>query len=611
MLNFFPADGLAAPALQTETADLEETVQRLMKELDAASSQRLPFDADTTGRLLATRLQIVGNTVLSKNELLRDLPLVYNQHEIDPVTGKPKLDPVSEIPILSGTYNFRSLAELIVNPGPLRGISARAVLGFAKYILSVYEDRGYRGILVSVPRGTLDVEGRLKGDILTIQVLEMKIAHVHTARFSFDQKKTSKAILLAPVIKHWSPVQEGDVIHKRKLDNFVKLLNLNPDRYVSAVVSRSNEPNALDLTYDMYEESPWHVYVQADDSGTKQRQWAPRMGVINTNVTGIDDRLSVQFQAPWEKGLDDEYAAFGVYDLPVLTPRLRVGVYGGYSKFDINTEGIGFLGNGSLFGSTVSYNIFQAGDWFVDLTGSLSRESSRVTPSLGIGSDVDMNLWGGGVRLHRRTERDMSSTMLSLDRTESMGGSDQGTFDAARLGTNKDFAIYSVSAAHTQYLDQTKTHRIKTSLRIVDPQERLVPAKMTVFGGLYTVRGYEEDEIVADGGFLFSAQYEFDLAQYERFPRKDIFRPGMGDEDDPWLRKLAPLVFVDIGRAQIEDPLPGEDRIQELASVGAGAIVDIKGNFTGALYYGWPLRSTLDTNKGKGKLNASLTYRFK
>ena len=580
-----------------------------MKELDAAGSRRPAIDADTARRLAARRLRIVGNTVLSTDELLKKLPLVYYEYEINPVTGKPKLDRENKTPIVSATYDFHSLAELIVNPGPLREISAKTVLGFTKYILSVYEARGYRGIYVSVPREEIDEAGRLRDGILFIQVLEARIARVNVASYSFGRQKRNRGILKDFVLKFWSPVQEGDVIHKGKLDDFVNLLNLNSDRYVSAVVSRSDEPNSLDLTYDMYEENPWHVRIQADDSGTKQRQWAPRIGVINTNVTGIDDRLSIQYQAPWEKGMEDEYAMFGVYDLPVMTPRLRLGLYGGYSEFDISTEGIGFLGNGSLFGSTASYNVMQAADWFFDVTGSLSRESSKVTQSLGIGSDVDMDLWGGGVRLHRRTERDMSSTVFSLDRTQSMGGSNQDAFDEARLGAEKDFVIYRLSATHAQYLDPQQVHRIMTSLRIVEPQDRLVPAKMTVFGGSYTVRGYEEDEIVADGGVLFSAQYEFDLTQYE-FPGEDV-RAGTANKDDPWLRKLAPLVFVDIGRARIEDPLPGEQRIQELASVGAGAIMDIRRNFTGALYYGWPLRSTLDTHKGRGKLNASLTYRFK
>jgi hemolysin activation/secretion protein len=99
--------------------------------------------------------------------------------------------------------------------------------------------------------------------------------------------------------------------------------------------------------------------------------------------------------------------------------------------------------------------------------------------------------------------------------------------------------------------------------------------------------------------------------------RPQHYWPGWEDKGGPssthrrrWLEKLAPLAFVDIGRAVTEDPLPGEKKSQILASVGAGVILEVRNNFTGALYYGWPLRSTEDTDKGDGRLNASLTYRF-
>ena len=39
---------------------------------------------------------------------------------------------------------------------------------------------------------------------------------------------------------------------------------------------------------------------------------------------------------------------------------------------------------------------------------------------------------------------------------------------------------------------------------------------MTAFGGMYTVRGYDEYEIIADGGILTSIQYEYDLVQAEK-----------------------------------------------------------------------------------------------
>jgi len=191
-----------------------------------------------------------------------------------------------------------------------------------------------------------------------------------------------------------------------------------------------------------------------------------------------------------------------------------------------------------------------------------------------------------------------------------MGGSDREEFNDARLNADPDFAIYQFGAAHSRYLDPNRVGRISGSFRMITSDERLAPSKMTTFGGLYSVRGYEEDEIVADGGILISGQYEFDLLK--------LNEPTEGSDDDsqedqrdiPWLRKLAPLVFVDYGRAKIKSAVAGERSVQKLVSVGVGLAVELRDDFTGAVYYGYPLRSTAETDKGEGRFNISVTKRF-
>ena len=81
-------------------------------------------------------------------------------------------------------------------------------------------------------------------------------------------------------------------------------------------------------------------------------------------------------------------------------------------------------------------------------------------------------------------------------------------------------------------------------------------------------------------------------------------------ERKPGLKKLAPLVFFDYGRAKIKDSVVGEKGVQELSSLGLGMLVEIGEHFNGGIYYGWPLRSTDDTKKGDGRLNIGLMMRW-
>ena len=599
LLLFLVTPCLAQTSAQQEKkAELEQALEKLREKAeDTTSSAELTFSEDNSHRFLVKELRIGGNDLISTAKLLENLPLAYT------LTAEKDDTTVEQI------YDFRVLHDVILNPGQEREVSINTIQGLTKYVLSVYQDEGYAGIYVYVPaaavRGT-----ELVDNILPLEVLEGKIAKITVEKYDFERQDVEKGFLKDSVLESWSPLKEGEAIQKNKLDNFVRLLNLNPDRYVSAVISRSAEPNALNLAYDVYELNPWHMYAQIDNSGTDERQWSPKLGVTNTNLTGMDDRFSAMYQAPWESGIDDNYALFGSYDLPVLTPRLRANFYGGYSEFNVTPQGgpFNFLGRGSFYGSVLSYNVFQIDNWFVDVTGSLSREESKVTPALGLASDVDMDLWGVGVNIHRSD--DMSNTSLTLRRIESMGGSSANDFAAARLDADPDFTIYNFGASHGQYLETNKVNRVSGSFRWITSNERLVPAKMTIFGGLYSVRGYKEDEIVADGGIIMSGQYEFDLVRHSESMVNHEANSDQAQDNKPWLTKLAPLAFVDFGRAKIKSPVVGERGVRELCSIGLGTIIEIEDNFSAGVYYGWPLRGTDETDKGDGRLSFSCVYRF-
>ena len=595
---------LAQTSIQQERkAELERVLEKLRKKAeDKTSLVGLTFSEDTSQRFLVKELRISGNDSISTAELLEELPFAYKISE--------QIDDTA----VEQVYDFRVLHDVILAPGQEREVSLKTIQGLTKYVLSIYQEEGYAGIYVYIPVEAVEGTDKLVDKILPIEVLEGKIAEIAVERYDFDRQELEKGFLKESALKSWSPVKEGEVIQKNKVDDFVKLLNLNPDRYVSAVISRSTEPNALNLTYDIYEANPWHWYSQVDNSGTKDRQWSPRIGITNTNFTGIDDRFSAMYQAPWDSGIVDNYALFGSYDFPLFTPRLRLNFYGGHSEFNVTPQGgpFNFLGRGSFYGSILSYNVFQKDNWFVDVTGSLSQENSKVTPMLGLASDVDMDLWGIGINIHRSD--DMSNTSLTFNRIESLGGSSRNEFDTARSNADPDFTIYNFGAAHSQYLETSKVNRVSASFRLITSDERLVPAKMTTFGGFYSIRGYDEDEIVADGGILMSGQYEFDLVKHSESleNREATSEAGSEETQDnkPWLRKLAPLAFIDFGRAKIKSPLVGEQGTQELCSLGVGTIAELGDNFSAGIYYGWPLRGTEDTKKGDGRLNFSCVYRF-
>ena len=578
---------------------------RLRHQKESRQLEQLGLPADTSPRLTASEISFSGNILVTTAELLENMPLVYNASDM----------PLEEA---DGNYlyDFSVISEIILAPGVAREVSTRNIQGLTQYVLSAYQQHDYAGIYVYVPAAAVKA-GSLQGEVLPIEVLEAPVTDVTVKSYDPNQSEVEEGYLRQSAVMEWSPIQPGQVANQKELDDFVNLLNLNPDRYVSAVVTKGAEPKSLAVAYDIYEANPWHYFAQIDNSGTRDRQWTPRVGVINTNLFGIDDTFMAIYQAPVESDWDEHYSIYGSYDFPLMGPKLRLNIYGGYSQFDVNPDSgtINFLGNGDFYGGILRYNLMQFDGWFFDIKGSLEHVRSKVTPSLfptSLGSDVRFWLWGYGAELHRSD--DISNTSVSFDRVESWGGESNATeFNLARSGAKSDFSVYRASAAHSQYLDPNEIQRINTSFRWIGSNERLVPAQMTTFGGMYTIRGYDEYEIVADGGILASAQYEFDIIKYE-----ESQQPGQQQEteateatkDGLEVKKLAPLVFFDYGRAKNIHPVGTEHGHTEMFSAGVGMLLELGDNFSGAVYYGYPLRPTDDTHTGKGRVNAGFLLRW-
>ena len=582
--------GLAVCMLQTTT--------------EAQTAEELNLPVDTTTRLLVRELRISGNTLISTGELLEYMPAVYN------ASGQALSRAESQY-----LYDLRPIQEIVTMPGQPREVSLRTIQGLTQYILSVYQQNDYSGIYVYVPEGAIRNGNELVNGILPINILEAPVSEVRIKYYDVERNEVEEGYLRRSTLEKWSPVEKDKVASQKELDYLVNLLNLNPDRHVSAVVSRGAEPNTLAIQYDVYETDPWHYFIQVDNSGTDDRQWAPKAGIINTNLLGIDDRLTALVQAALDS-LDENYSLYGSYDFPVMSPRLRLNLYAGYSEFDIDPESgpFNFLGSGNFFGAIIRYNIYQEQNWFFDITGSLSHEESDIDSTAEdlfgddvFASDVEMELWGIGASVHHRD--DMSNTLLSVNMVQSFGGSDQEDFwdsvtgTGARWNAERDFEIYTLSANHNQYIDQNKIQQLRGNFRWIEPTERLVPAKMTSFGGMYTIRGYDEYEIVADGGMLASIQYEYDLVRHSQAVESET----LAHEE---LKKLAPLVFFDYGRTNMKDPVPGEQDNETLYSVGGGVAFEIGNNFSAAVYCGIPLEDTRDTNSGNSRISASAMLRW-
>ena len=198
--------------VETEKEKLEVLIGRLRESLeDEVSSIELSLPEDTSQRFLVKEVHFSGNNLVSTAQLLEKMPLTYTPSEEKDVNA------VEEI------YDFRNLLDIVVNPGREREVSLKSIQGLTKYVLSIYQEKGYAGIYVYVPAKAVDGEAKLVDSILPIEVLEGKVAKVAIERYDFDRQEQEEGVLKDSVIHSWSPVQVGEVIKKKELGDFVNL----------------------------------------------------------------------------------------------------------------------------------------------------------------------------------------------------------------------------------------------------------------------------------------------------------------------------------------------------------------------------------------------------
>lgn len=106
----------------------------------------------------------------------------------------------------------------------------------------------------------------------------------------------------------------------------------------------------------------------------------------------------------------------------------------------------------------------------------------------------------------------------------------------------------------------------------------LLPLEQFAIGGINTVRGYREDELVRDNGL--DASIEF---------RVPVLRPELPGREDLDLGPIQLAAFADYGRSWYTgQPTPSP---RALASIGAGVLWDPVPKLHFALYYGYALVS--------------------
>jgi len=178
--------------LKKEEAQKEKRLDKESQELldivgeeAAIAPETAPSFVDTTPVFNANKLIIRGNALIPLEEILEDVPAVFNPTKTD--------DP-------AGIYDLTPIKALIDSPGQAQQVSARTIQGFTQYILSVYQKANYGGIYVYVPTSAIVDGVSLKDNTLLIEIMETTISQVAINPYNVDKKPVEKPCVIEYIV---------------------------------------------------------------------------------------------------------------------------------------------------------------------------------------------------------------------------------------------------------------------------------------------------------------------------------------------------------------------------------------------------------------------------
>jgi len=434
--------------------------------------------------------------------------------------------------------------------------------------------------------------------------------------------------------------EQGDLLRKDALDDYLFFLNRHPGRKVEAALSSGIEPGTAALDYLVSENKPWLAYIQVSNTGTEATdEWRQRFGFVHNQLFDNDDILNIEYTTA---SFDESHAFNTAYDAPLGDmDRIRWSILGGWNLFDASEVGLAladFKGETLYAGAAMYYNIYQHRELFIDVFGGAQVENLKIESEL-LGIEEEQNFLVPFVGVRLQLSNEIQSLFASV-RYEAnwagLAGTDSDLDDLGRADTENDFTILRWETGFQFFLEpilnpngwrdpdtpesSTLAHEISLTFRGQHSLgDRLIPQKQGVAGGMFTVRGYDESIASGDTVLVSSVEYRFNLPRVlaiQPDPNKTPFFGG------PF--RMAPQIvygrpdwdlilrgFLDFGYTINEDNQIFESGTETLLSTGVGIEFQYRYNLTVRVDWGYTLHDVgfaVESGESRVHFLINLTY---
>jgi hemolysin activation/secretion protein len=420
-----------------------------------------------------------------------------------------------------------------------------------------YHDKGYQTVSVAIPPQNID------SHVVVLKVTEGKVGvlRVKNARY-FDIAKIKEK---APSLK------EGGLPNFKDVTADIVGLNQWPDRRVTPTLRAGVAPGTVDVDLNVEDKPPIHASVELNNrqspNTTSERLNAT---VHYDNLWQLGHSFTFTYQVAPERTKDAE--VFSASYLARINDSFSMLAYGLKSASDVAAiGGLNVVGPGETFGTRAILTLPSADNFFHTISFGADYKNYGQTTQLGTDTFSTPVSYYPLVASYSATwQQDGALTQLNAGVTVNLRGLGSGfdEFDAKRFAANSSFTHVNADLSRTQDLASGYQVFAKVQGQVSDGP--LVSSEQFSLGGMDTVRGYLESEVLGDNGWASTIELRSpDIGAFLQGKIKD--ESGQGTPRYVTFNEWRAFAFGDMGYADIYSPLPGQEDQFRLASYGFGA----------------------------------------
>ncbi len=438
-----------------------------------------------------------------------------------------------------------------------------------------YQDKGYQTVSVEIP------QQQPKGGIVFLQVNEAKVGRLRV--------KGARYYDINAIKKGAPSLAEGTVPNFNQVTRDIVALNQLPDRRVTPVLRPGVEPGTVDIDLNVKDTPPLHASLELNNRYSPNTSQLRLNGSVSyTNLWQLGHAIGGSFQIAPER-LDDAkvYSGYYVARFPFVD-WLSVMIEG--TKQDSNVSTLGSLnvaGRGEVVGMRAMMTLpppFK--DFYHSLNLGFDYKHFDQLVTVGTSSVLTpITYWP--VTAAYTASYVPKGSITTFDGSITYGlrglGSNQSDFDFSRFNASGNFIYLRADLAHTHDLPAGFQAYGRVQGQLAD--QPLINSEQFGGGGLSTVRGYLESEVLGDNAIFGTVELRSPslFGWFDKEARNNEWRI---------------YIFGDAGTVTLRDTLPEQASRFNIASFGIGSTMRLFDHLNGEIDAAVPTISQTNTQSG-------------